>query len=555
MPTKIIFLLIPFLLFGEELYNSTTWKSLLEYSNKFNIQDKKFYFSKKHTLKNEFFSTIKAFKTNPKAQCKFPARKLFLEHNLHIKFPKVNCPGLKEYETKAPPKKLYLVFASENVKNPTSMMGHSFFKIDSGKHKYAITFFTVINTANPAKLLFENIYGGMRGIFALQPYKDILYNYLSKENRNVWEFELNLDEYHKKLIYYHFWELKDIKLRYYFVNFNCADVVFYNLALANSKIYKNKPLFLTPLDTVFLAKKYGLIKKRQLMPSDEYFIKMLETKVSENRINLIKNIVNNNLKIPKLNFYELYLLKTYGYIKYKNKKLSVKKYQKIANYVYNHTNKNLNLDISKYKSPTKLPKERKIITSFKQINYENYMKLAFLPSSHFLSDNNNEYVGESELKLFYLSLLVNKHHLKIDEFDFYSIYSLIDYDSLLKPYSYRFETMIKNNYFGKNKENLVADAGIGITKKYSDIYFYGLLNGGFTQKNIFIYPELGFTIKEILNMKSVFKYKYLITNNNKKYRKYDFSQNLFINKNLKLFINFNKINQNKEYEIGIQKSF
>ena len=555
MPTKIIFLLIPFLLFGEEIYNSTTWKSLLEYDNKFNITDKKFYFSKKHTLKNEFFSTIKAFKTNPKSECKFPARKLFLEKELNITFPKVTCAGLKEYETKAPPKKLYLVFASENVKNPTSMMGHSFFKIDSGKHQYAITFFTVINTANPVKLLFENIYGGMRGIFALQPYKDILYQYLSQENRNVWEFELNLDEYHKKLIYYHFWELKGIKLRYYFVTFNCADVVFYNLALANPKIYKNKPLFLTPLDTVFLAKKYGLIQKRQLIPSDEYFIKMLETKVSQNKINLIKNIIDNNLTIPKLNFYELYLLKTYAYIKYKNQKLSVKKYNKIATYVYNHTNKNLTFDISKYKSPTKLPKERKFIISFKNINNENYLKLAFLPSSHFLSDNNDEYIGESELKLFYLSLLVNKKHLKIDEFDFYSMYALIDYDSLIKPYSYRFETMIKNNYFGENKENLVADGGIGITKKYSDIYFYGLLNGGVSQKNIFIYPEIGFTIKEILKMKSVFKYQYFITSNNKKYRKYKFSQNLFINRNLKLFANFNKINQNKEYEIGIQKSF
>ena len=56
-------------------------------------------------------------------------------------------------------------------------------------------------------------------------------------------------------------------------------------------------------------------------------------------------------------------------------------------------------------------------------------------------------------------------------------------------------------------------------------------------------------------MKSVFKYQYFITSNDKKYRKYKFSQNLFLNKNLKLFINFNKINQNKEYEIGIQKSF
>jgi hypothetical protein len=560
MSAKLIFLIFPIFLWGidySKFYNSVTWRSLLEYDNDFKIKDKNFYLSKNErpNLKDEFFSALNQFKNNPKTQCKFPARKFFLEKELNITFPKVQCDALEEYKTKATPKNLYLVFASENIKNPSSMMGHSFFKIETNKNRnYAITFFTVINTFNPLKLLYENVYGGMRGIFSLQPYNEVLYNYLSKENRNVWEFKLKLTNYQKMLIFYHFWELKDIKLSYFFTKFNCADVVFYNLSLANPKIYNQKKLFITPIDTILLAQKYNLISQKNFIPSDDYFMKMLESKIENNRVRFIKMIVDKNLEIPYLNYYEYYLLSNYAYFQYLKNKISVKRYKYIRNTVDKNT-QSFRLDISKYKSPLKLPKPRKIILAKK----EDYLKLAFLPSANFLTDNNLEYMGESELKLFYLSLLFKKDKVKLDEFSVYSMYSLVPYDQIIKPFSYKFEISLKNNYFNKNQNNFLIDGGVGITiQPVNDIYTYLLFNGGIAinkQFKGFIYPEIGMTINEIFNMKSVIKFNYYIISDNEKLTTFEFHQSKFINKNLKIYGLFTFKNQTREFEFGIQKSF
>ena len=64
------------------------------------------------------------------------------------------------------------------------------------------------------------------------------------------------------------------------------------------------------------------------------------------------------------------------------------------------------IDISKYKSPNKIPSERQLSAGYVNLNREKYMKLSFLPASHLLNDYNREYFGESELKIASLSILV-----------------------------------------------------------------------------------------------------------------------------------------------------
>jgi hypothetical protein len=224
----------------KKLYKKNTFKILLFNDNKFYIEDKKFYLSGKKSLKEELIADIKGFfkdkndfrNINNHPQCRFPARFLFLKKELNLSdniFPKINCPKLLEYKKKAPADNIYMVFVSANLKDPSSMMGHTFFKYEGLNYKkkevsHAISFFTFINTLNPFKLLYENIGPGMKGFFVLRPYKEILYSYLENENRNIWEYKLKLNNYQKKLIYYHIWELKDIKMKYYFTSFNCATV-------------------------------------------------------------------------------------------------------------------------------------------------------------------------------------------------------------------------------------------------------------------------------------------------------------------------------------------
>jgi hypothetical protein len=215
-----------------KLYKKNEWKALLHYNGNLNITDKTFILSKVFSLENELNSTIKGFYSpeenyqniNNHPQCKFPARLLYITQELNItnkEFPDVNCSNFNTYNMKAPADKIFLIYASEKVNNPSSMMGHTFLKYSGiNDHKrrveHAISFYTVLNTINLFKLAYQNIFSGMNGMFALQPYKETVEKYTNEENRNVWEYQINVSDYKRKLIYYHIWELKDIEMNFFF---------------------------------------------------------------------------------------------------------------------------------------------------------------------------------------------------------------------------------------------------------------------------------------------------------------------------------------------------
>jgi hypothetical protein len=559
---------------NSKLYNSNRWKALLHYDDKLYIKDKRFILSNNFSLKNELDATIKSFyapkenypNINNHPQCRFPARFLFITHELNIskdEFPKINCPAFNIYNLKAPADKISLVYASENVKNPTSMMGHTFLKFSginyqNRKVNHAITFYTVIQSQNPLTLLYQNIFSGMKGMFALQPYRIILTQYTQRENRNVWEYQLKLSNYQKKLIYYHVWELKDVKMKYFFTSYNCSTVIYYALSLANPKIYNDRKLWISPLNTVKYLYKYNLFQKATLIPSDEWLVKMIEENSNQNSINKVKEIVNNKKyeDINNLNFYSLKLLSAYTNLLYNNKKIDKITKNKIEKKVDEKLEKSDKIfDISHYKSPNKIPPERQFELGYARINNNNYIKLSFLPASHLLNDNNREYFGESELKIGYLSILANDSNIELNDFTLYGMKSYIPYDTLTNDLSYQFELALKKDYTKSfdYKNSLKIDGGMGIDFLIAkDINLFFMLNGGIgyntkEQTHLFFNPEIGGMIYEIFNMKTFISYQSLFIGTTKIYNKYTLKHNIFLNQNWTFSANIEKIKGKKDY--------
>ena len=447
------------------------------------------------------------------------------------------------------------------------MMGHTFFKFSGKGLSNSISFYTFINSYNPLKLFYENIITGMKGYFILRPYRETLYNYLEGEKRNVWEYHLKLTPFEKQMIYYHTWELKDIKMKYYFTSYNCATVVFYILASANPKILKDNKLWLTPLSLVKIANKYKMIDKSNLLPSDEWFIKLLENKVTFSQIRKIKNIIESkefsnfkNLKLTKKNFYFITLAETYSIYLYKNNQLSKNDFYKL-NKIFDSYKFKYHFDISHYKNPLKTPPERQISIGLKNENKNNFLKFSFLPASHTLNDNNKEYFNESALKIGYISFLANKNKVLLNNFTIYNMTNLIPYDILTTPTSYNFDLSIKRKYDKNLDKKLFFNMNVGIGKDLNiltDINLFALFDVGVQyHKNVDLvyYPKIGFSIYEIFNSKGVFYYQPTFINNNFSYNKYSFSQNFFLKNNYKLSLEYKKIDNKEEYEIGVVKLF
>lgn len=541
-----------------KLYDKNEWKALLHYENGFYTQDKKFILSEGETPKAELIATIDGFfkdqsnykNPNNHPQCKFPARKLFIEHELGETnlFPHISCPDLNEYMTKAPADNISLIYVSENVKNPTSMMGHSFFKFDGtvGKTKvsHAASFYTIIKTSNPISLAYENLHSGMPGLFSLRPYQEVVSEYMN-EDRNIWEYTLNLNTYRKELIYYHVWELKDIDLKYFFASYNCSTVVYFSLVLANPKLYKQYTLWMSPLQSAKLLYKNNLIAQVELKPTNEWLLRMSYQQIREEKADMIVKIVEKQeySKINNLDYIELQFLVAYATTQFESKNFTKTKLENLLNYI-NKNVKNLGtkLDISAYKSPSKIPNERQVKIGYASYNKEGFFKLGFLPASHLLGDDNREYFTESDLRIFELSLIANDKNVYLDEFNLYGMKSYIPFEKYTQNLSYEFEIKVDRELNRAMQYQYVEkiDGGIGLDVQiFNDIHIFGMLNIGAGYDNLDkLYlntePYIGFMVYEIGNMKSVVRYSQRFINGNRAYQKLIIDHNIFFHKNWKI---------------------
>ncbi|MBD3843708.1 MAG: DUF4105 domain-containing protein, partial [Campylobacterales bacterium] len=150
-----------------QIYNSHVWHRLLhlDRSNAPSITSKTFLLSHDNfSSKNELVQTINSFFEDKQSICRYPARFYWLKNELQLNnadFPATDCKNFNEYLEKTNPINLKLVFVSEQVKSPSSMMGHTFFKLDgisesNEKRENAVSFFTVIDTANIPYLIVKS---------------------------------------------------------------------------------------------------------------------------------------------------------------------------------------------------------------------------------------------------------------------------------------------------------------------------------------------------------------------------------------------------------------
>lgn len=550
-----------------KLYDSHIWKSMLHVKGgTSSINDPSFLLSYPNfSLKNELITTIESFfETNPNndshMKCTYPARFLWLKKVLKLNdsdFPKVECKSFDTYLKKTGMEDLKLVFVSENATNPSSMMGHTFFKI-SGKdehdiqREHAVSFFTVIDTVNIPKLLIKSTITGMKGYFLLRPYQEQISRYLKDENRNIWEYDLTLSKFEKELIYFHFWELKDVDIEYLFTGFNCATIVYDMLSISSSKYNENNHLWITPKDVIKDSKKNHRIKNATLTASDEWHIKMLldELKTS-NESRLIQDLKHNDLNdidqitfspSYKTKFIEKEFLNVYAGYQYRNHNITGSTLKRIRSEV-GSVEDNYAFDLRNYKDPIDTFNDTQTALTYVSENDENYLLFSFIPASHTLYDDNREYFGESELKLLAFDILVKKDKIKLNSLDLYSMKSLLPWDTFTGGLS----SSLKINYESHYDENLDPfkayniSAGLGYTKQYlNDIFVYTLFNAGISYGDsrfyAYAYPELGLLMYEIFDMKTIVNYKYIFNQHGsyEAYHDLKIEQSFFIDKKIRL---------------------
>lgn len=162
--------------------------------------------------------------------CAFPARARFMHEVLGDTLRPVVCEGLTYWRTRLPLRSLSLVFASAYANNPASLFGHTFLKLNVDKDKvanptpdYAVSFSAVPDGSKGFMYMYRGLTGAFFGVYLLNPFYEKLTEYAENENRDLWEYELNLSADQIDRFVEHLWELVNYaNSRYYFFDDNCS---------------------------------------------------------------------------------------------------------------------------------------------------------------------------------------------------------------------------------------------------------------------------------------------------------------------------------------------
>lgn len=247
------------------------------------VSDSAFFLSSNGKVdpQSEFNATLALFNQknsdDKEKACRYPARYQWLTSQGY-NFPPLNCPDYEQWINDTNPYSMSLIFPAAYMNGPSSMFGHTLLRIDqktSNNHSLwlslAVSFGADINTNDASPLYaWKGIVGGYSGTFEFLSYYKKLQEYNRMENRDIWEYKLDITPDQTKFISSHLWELQDIMFDYYFFDENCSFRILELLELSRSDLDLTTQFRFSaiPVDTVRAVLDANLILDTYYRPSN-----------------------------------------------------------------------------------------------------------------------------------------------------------------------------------------------------------------------------------------------------------------------------------------------
>jgi hypothetical protein len=519
---------------GTPLHAHPVWHALLHLeAGRPQVQDPSFILSLNgFSPERELQATLDALQGPDarNAQCRFPARALWLHEQGVLPPPDTrHCTEWQEFLERAPAERFALAFASEILSQPSSMMGHLFLKVDGTspqgqRLEHAISFYTDATTWNLPLLFYESMVQGKAGYFALSPFQDEVQKYAATEQRSLWTHRLALNENERQRLQAHIHELRQTRITYFFQAYNCATLVRHMLAAARPAMLDGNGWWTTPKDVLRQAQRIGLIDEVSVQTPARAQVRALAASLPAQRVQAVAEAVAER-SVPKAlpppamddqtGFLSLALAQALlrqqgtspGTPSGDDERRAMLRELKAAQ---QQRYPDLQLHTDTRRDPVLSPPERQVGLGWLRRGGRDHVQWRFLPVSHTLSDDNRQHLGESELRLFDSSWLVDVQtgRLNLDRLTIYSVQSLLPWDSLTGGLSGRFKLGIEPqpNLQRPDKKALLLEGAIGRTWRLADdLDAYVMVGGGWGWRqrgHLYGQPEVGVVIREIWNMKT-----------------------------------------------------
>ncbi|VAW78459.1 putative outermembrane protein [hydrothermal vent metagenome] len=290
------------------------WLKLVHYKRKgkgylSQVDDTKFFTAPdgKTSPNAELAATLQAFfqpgDDDSHPQCRFPARLYWLNQQLDLSahgLPVVHCNALKKWLTTLNAEQATLIFPAAYLNSPSSMFGHTLLRLTPSDHRkstplaaYALNYAANADEDDGGLAYsFKGLFGGYPGLFSIVPYYEKIKQYSDIESRDIWEYDLNLNQAEIDQLMRHAWEVKNINFDYYFLTENCSYHVLSLLEVARpgSQLTDDFSIKAIPSDTVRAVIKTGMADRAIYRPATTTLIRqrlaLLDTHEKEQVIQL-----------------------------------------------------------------------------------------------------------------------------------------------------------------------------------------------------------------------------------------------------------------------------
>ncbi len=528
----LLFLLFSPLTYAAEVsdlaYNNG-WLKLLHYHQKtFGgyqglVENEDFYVSPegRDNPLAELKAEVEEFSKEQSRKCDFPARFAYLKkHNL-ISGSLNNCTDYQQFIGDVKPNGITVLFTNAYMNNPASLFGHTLIRIDTKRKgtqmlAHGSNFGADSGTEFGFMFAFKGLMGGYQGVYSISPYWEIINTYNNIENRDIWEYNLNLTEEEQLKFVDHLYEMRKARIRYYFLSKNCSYMVLELIEAVRPEIdltsaYKN--MWVIPLDTLKTIKNEpNLVKSINYRPARLTKIKhSLEKMTPEQHQAFVNGVKNYDYEMNGLSEYEqAEVLETaYQYFQYRyfDKDMELAEYRKNSFAVLRKRSKMPKTELQdKFdgENPELSHDSMRVSSGIGVYNKKSYEEIEIRPAYTSLTDSSFGLVKGAEVSVFksVWRYYNQKHRAVLQSFQPLNILSIVPADSIFSPISYSTNVELKREFNPSNqKEGYVADLELGIGKTYGfkpNIRFYGLVEargqyGGLMAHNYWlgIAPRVG----------------------------------------------------------------
>lgn len=257
-----------------------------------------------------FFSDRLETNEQQNPQCSFIARFHWLDAQLEFDaalLPRQPCRRFWAWREALNPHQATLVFPAAYLNNPASMYGHTLIRIDAkdqNEHTrllaYAIGYAAATNETSGFAFAIKGLIGSYPGVYSIDPYYLKVREYNDIENRDVWEYRLNLTPEEIDRLLMHVWELGPIRFDYYFFDENCSYHLLALLEVARPGLQLTDQFrwWAIPSDTVReVVKQPGLLRETIFRPSKATVIRQRLAMVSANQRGLAKYLATGERSV------------------------------------------------------------------------------------------------------------------------------------------------------------------------------------------------------------------------------------------------------------------